>query len=132
GVEASATPRRPPRTAPTAKIRNLASPRIGYPAPVSETNASDDGPNAHSQRVSWAELFFDLVFVFAVTQVASAAQSAGSAIAVGRALVLFIPFWWAWVGVSILYNGVELVTTMRHLKVFALGLGAFVMSIAVP
>jgi low temperature requirement protein LtrA len=99
---------------------------------VSETNASDDGPNAHSQRVSWAELFFDLVFVFAVTQVASAAQSAGSAIAVGRALVLFIPFWWAWVGVSILYNGVELVTTTRHLKVFALGLGAFVMSIAVP
>ena len=88
--------------------------------------------NPHGQRVSWAELFFDLIFVFAVTQVAAAAQNAGSAVAVGRALVLFVPFWWAWVGVSILYNGVELTSTRRHLKVFALGLGAFVMSIAVP
>lgn len=88
--------------------------------------------NLHGQRVSWAELFFDLVFVFAVTQVAAAAQNATSAVAVGRALVLFVPFWWAWVGVSILYNGVDLVTASRHLKVFALGLGAFIMSIAVP
>jgi low temperature requirement protein LtrA len=88
--------------------------------------------NPHGQRVSWAELFFDLVFVFAVTQVASAAQNAVSAVAVGRALVLFVPFWWAWVGVSILYNGVELTSTKRHLKVFALGLGAFIMSICVP
>jgi low temperature requirement protein LtrA len=88
--------------------------------------------NLHGQRVSWAELFFDLVFVFAVTQVAAAAQNATSAVAVGRALVLFVPFWWAWVGVSILYNGVELVSAGRHLKIFALGLGAFVMSITVP
>jgi low temperature requirement protein LtrA len=99
---------------------------------VSESDAADTGPNAHGQRVSWAELYFDLVFVFAVTQVASAAQNAGSAVAVGRALVLFIPFWWTWVAVCILYNGVELVSTRRHLKVFALGLGAFIMSIAVP
>lgn len=99
---------------------------------MSESDAADAGPNAHGQRVSWAELYFDLVFVFAVTQVASAAQNAGTAVAVGRELVLFIPFWWTWVGVSILYNGVELVSTRRHLKVFALALGAFVMSIAVP
>jgi low temperature requirement protein LtrA len=99
---------------------------------VSESDAADTGPNAHGQRVSWAELYFDLVFVFAVTQVASAAQNAGSAVAVGRALVLFIPFWWTWVADCILYNGVELVSTRRHLKVFALGLGAFIMSIAVP
>jgi low temperature requirement protein LtrA len=99
---------------------------------VSEPAASPGASIEHGQRVSWAELFFDLVFVFAVTQVASAAQNATSAVAVGRALLLFVPFWWAWVGVSILYNGVELTTTPRHLKVFALGLGAFVMSIAVP
>jgi low temperature requirement protein LtrA len=96
------------------------------------TSPGTGGANPHGQRVSWAELFFDLVFVFAVTQVAAAAQSAGSAVAVGRSLVLFIPFWWAWVGVSILYNGVELTTPRRYVKVFALGLGAFIMSIAVP
>lgn len=88
--------------------------------------------NLHGQRVSWAELFFDLVFVFAVTQVAAAAQNATSAVAVGRTLVLFVPFWWAWVGASILYNGAELTTASQHLKIFALGLGAFVMSITVP
>ncbi|MEI4878386.1 low temperature requirement protein A, partial [Klebsiella pneumoniae] len=58
--------------------------------------------------------------------------TARSATAVGRALVLFVPFWWAWVGVSILYNGIELTSARRHLKVFAIGLFAFVMSIAVP
>ncbi|MBS2965182.1 low temperature requirement protein A [Actinocrinis puniceicyclus] len=88
--------------------------------------------NPHGQRVSWAELFFDLIFVFAVTQVASAAQNAVSAVAVGRALVLFVPFWWAWVGVSILYNGVEPTSSRRHLKVFAPGFGAFIMCICVP
>lgn len=105
------------------------------PLTSSDPPTSDAAPavaNPHGQRVSWAELFFDLIFVFAVTQVASAAQNAASAVAVGRALVLFVPFWWAWVGVSILYNGVDLTSTKRHLKVFALGLGAFIMSISVP
>jgi low temperature requirement protein LtrA len=100
--------------------------------PLASAVLPANGANPHGQRVSWAELYFDLVFVFAVTQVAAAAQSAGSAVAVGRSLVLFVPFWWAWVGVSILYNGVEFTSTKRHLKVFALGLGAFIMSIAVP
>jgi low temperature requirement protein LtrA len=112
-------------------------------APTSETRPesgdnhrpeSGDGHStvSHGQRVSWAELYFDLVFVFAVTQVAAAAQTARSATAVGRSLVLFVPFWWAWVGVAILHNGVELVGTRRHLKVFAIGLFAFVMSVSVP
>jgi len=110
-------------------------------APPADTLAEPDGGppvggppvgGPHGQRVSWAELYFDLVFVFAVTQVASAAQTAQSAAAVGRALVLFVPLWWAWVGVSILYNGNELTATRRHLKVFAIGLFAFVMSVAVP
>lgn len=102
------------------------------PEPARAPNDAAPVAALHGQRVSWAELFFDLVFVFAVTQVAAAARDAAEAVAVGRALVLFVPFWWTWVGVSILYNGVELVTARRHLKVFALGLGAFVMSIAVP
>ncbi|HEV2347826.1 MAG TPA: low temperature requirement protein A [Actinocrinis sp.] len=113
----SISPPSPPTTTPTPP-----------PTPALPPNSTV----SHGQRVSWAELFFDLVFVFAVTQVAAAAQNSSSAVAVGRALVLFVPFWWAWVGVSILYNGVELVSARRHLKVFALGLGAFVMSIAVP
>ncbi|HEU5426945.1 MAG TPA: low temperature requirement protein A [Actinocrinis sp.] len=114
-------PTSPDSLAPTGRAASTTS-SVAPPAIV----------NPHGQRVSWAELFFDLVFVFAVTQVASAAQNGTSAVAVGRALVLFVPFWWAWVGVSILYNGVELTSTKRHLKVFALGLGAFIMSISVP
>jgi low temperature requirement protein LtrA len=117
-------------------IQPLTSPNPLAPSGRAASMTSSITPpaivNPHGQRVSWAELFFDLVFVFAVTQVASAAQNGTSAVAVGRALVLFVPFWWAWVGVSILYNGVELTSTKRHLKVFALGLGAFIMSISVP
>jgi low temperature requirement protein LtrA len=87
---------------------------------------------SHGQRVSWAETFFDLVFAFAVTQVAGLAQRAGDAVSVGRAVVLFVPLWWAWVGVSIVYNGIAMTSTKRHLKLFASGLLAFVMSIEAP
>jgi len=127
-------PRRAPRDL-VSYCATVSDARLHTDAPMGDARPElGDGLSAasHGQRVSWAELFFDLVFVFAVTQVAAAAQTARSATAVGRALVLFVPFWWAWVGVSILYNGVELVGARRHLKVFAIGLFAFVMSICVP
>lgn len=99
------------------------------PAPP---HAITDPAPEHGQRVTWAELFFDLVFAFAVTQVAAAAHAARGWAAVGRTLVLFIPFWWAWVGTVILINGLDLSSVRRHLMIFAIGFGAFVMCVCVP
>ena len=96
----------------------------------------DSGGAARSphavQRVTWAELFFDLVFVFAVTQVAHAVSVGSGWGDVGRSLLLFVPFWWAWVGTTILFNGLVISATRRHLLLFAVAGAAFVMAVAVP
>jgi low temperature requirement protein LtrA len=47
-------------------------------------------PPTH-KRVSWAELFFDLVFVFAITEVSALLTSDHSLAGAGRALVVFVP-----------------------------------------
>ena len=91
------------------------------------------GRSPHAvQRVTWAELYFDLVFVFAVTQVAHAIYVGSGWGDLWRSLLLFVPFWWAWVGTTILFNGMVISATKRHLLLLAIAGAAFVMSIAVP
>jgi low temperature requirement protein LtrA len=98
-----------------------------------EADSDGDGRSPHAvQRVTWAELFFDLVYVFAVTQVAHAVSISGGWQDVARSLLLFAPFWWSWVGTTILFNGLVISATRRHLLLFAIGGAAFVMCIAVP
>jgi low temperature requirement protein LtrA len=53
------------------------------------------------RRVSWLELFFDLVFVAAVAQVATPLAHEFSAAEVFRFALLFILIWWAWLGHTI-------------------------------
>ena len=48
------------------------------------------------QEVTFVELFFDLVFVFAVTQVTHLTATHLTAGGVGRSVVLFWLIWWAW------------------------------------
>ena len=49
-----------------------------------------------AQAVTFVELFFDLVFVFAVTQVTSLTASDLTAGGIARSLLLFWLIWWAW------------------------------------
>lgn len=51
---------------------------------------------AESQGATFVELFFDLVFVYAVTQLASVVLHDLSWAGVGRAALLFWLVWWAW------------------------------------
>jgi low temperature requirement protein LtrA len=52
----------------------------------------------HDRRVTWLELFFDLVFAAAVAQVASPLRADYSADGLLRFTILFILIWWAWTG----------------------------------
>ena len=100
---------------------------------TADDGGADHGRSPHAvQRVTWAELFFDLVFVFAVTQVAHAVSVGSGWADLGRSLLLFVPFWWAWVGCTILFNGLVISATKRHLLLLAIAGAAFVMCIAVP
>lgn len=50
------------------------------------------------RHASWLELFFDLVFVLAVSKVAAILVKDPSLDGFIKYLVLFIPVWWSWVG----------------------------------
>jgi len=50
----------------------------------------------HDQRVTWVELFFDLVFVFCVTQVVTLLHGHIDAKSAASALLVFWLVWWAW------------------------------------
>ena len=51
-----------------------------------------------SRKVTWLELFFDLVFVAAVAQVAAPLQTDYSLAGLIRFTPLFALTWWAWIG----------------------------------
>ena len=54
--------------------------------------------SASSRRVTWLELFFDLIFVAAVAQVDTPLSVNYSLAGVFRFLAFFVLIWWAWVG----------------------------------
>src|SRR3954463_3891537 len=53
---------------------------------------------ASGRRVTWLELFFDLVFAGAVAQVAAPLRDDYSAAGLLRFSILFVLIWWAWTG----------------------------------
>lgn len=50
------------------------------------------------RHATWLELFYDLVFVAAISQLATRLSSDYSPSGICRFAVLFIPVWWAWAG----------------------------------
>jgi low temperature requirement protein LtrA len=59
------------------------------------------------QRVSPLELFFDLVFVFAFTQVTTVLSNNSTWSGLGHALLLLGALWWAWAAYAWLTNAVD-------------------------
>jgi low temperature requirement protein LtrA len=84
------------------------------------------------KRVTWAELFFDLVFVFAVTEVSSLLHDHHGASWILRALIVFVPLYWSWVGTSVLANTQDLTSAASRIGIFAVGLCGLFMALAVP
>jgi low temperature requirement protein LtrA len=84
------------------------------------------------KRVSWAELFFDLVFVVAVTQISGVLERDHHWGALLRALVLFVPIYWLWVGTSIQTNLQDTSRPLLRIRIFAIALAAIFMALALP
>src|SRR2546421_1675920 len=89
-------------------------------------------PEESEKRVTWAELFFDLVFVFAITQVSALLHHDPSWAGAGRALIVFVPVWWAWVGTTVHANRHNVDNPRDILGIFPLGLGSLGLALAVP
>src|SRR5436190_5089656 len=88
-------------------------------------------PNQHS-RVTYAELFFDLVFVFAVTQISHTLLGNFSPIGAVQVTLLFLAVWWVWVYTSWITNWLDPEKTPVRLLLFSLTLGGLVLSTSIP
>jgi len=56
------------------------------------------------KRVSWVELYLDLIFVLAVGRLAHVMVAEPETSSVWVALGLFVILWWTWIGFAVLYN----------------------------
>ena len=61
----------------------------------------------HEHRVTPRELFFDLVFVFAFTQVATLLADDPTFAGIGRGVLVLAALWWAWTAYAWLMNTVD-------------------------
>ena len=59
-----------------------------------------DGHHQDQRRTSWLELFFDLVFVGAVGQLAGVLQYHPTLGMLARFAMVFTPIWWLWIQLS--------------------------------
>jgi low temperature requirement protein LtrA len=88
-------------------------------------------PNQHS-RVTYAELLFDLVFVFAVTQISHALLANFTLLGAGQTTLLLLSVWWVWVYTSWITNWLNPETTPVRVLLFLLMLGGLVLSTSIP
>ena len=83
-------------------------------------------------RVTPLELFFDLVFVFALTQVTATMADDPTWAGLGRGMLVLAAVWWAWVGYAWLTNLVDPDSVRNRLVVFAAMAALLVVALAVP
>jgi low temperature requirement protein LtrA len=83
-------------------------------------------------RVSPLELFFDLVFVFAITQVTAFMADDPTFAGLGRGMLILALVWWSWSGYAWLTNAVDPEEgRARVVMFFAMG-AMLVLALAVP
>jgi low temperature requirement protein LtrA len=88
-------------------------------------------PNEHS-RVTNAELFFDLVFVFAVTQISHTLLGRFTPLGALQVTLLFLAVWWVWVYTTWITNWLDPELTPVRIVLFLLMLGGLVLAISIP
>jgi low temperature requirement protein LtrA len=85
-----------------------------------------------AQGATFVELFFDLVFVYAVTQVTGVLAHDLTWLGVVKALAIFWLVWWAWTQFTWSLNQADTEhASVRLITLFATGI-AFVMALTVP
>ena len=84
------------------------------------------------QRVTPLELFFDLVFVYAITQVTLLMSDDPTWHGIGRGLLVLAALWWAWTGYAWLTNTLEPEEGPVRAGMFAAMAAMLVAALAVP
>jgi len=89
--------------------------------------------HAEEERTtSYIELFFDLVFVFAFTQVTALILEDTSVEGFVRAALVLAMVWWAWSAYAWMTNAIDIENTVTRLIMFAAMAAGFFMALSVP
>jgi low temperature requirement protein LtrA len=83
-------------------------------------------------RVTNAELFFDLVFVYAVTQLSHMLLGRFTALGAVQVTLLFLAVWWVWVYTTWVTNWLDPEQTPVRILLFLMMLGGLVLSTSIP
>jgi low temperature requirement protein LtrA len=86
----------------------------------------------HEQRVTPLELFFDLVFVFAITQVTSLLAADPTWAGVLHGMLVLTALWWAWAAYAWLTNTVDSDEGVVRIAMLGAMAAMLVVSLAVP
>ena len=83
-------------------------------------------------RVTFVELFFDLVFVFAVTQLSHGLLEHLTPLGAMQAAILLLAVWWTWIDTAWITNWLDPEKPAVRLMLFALMLAGLVLSASIP
>jgi low temperature requirement protein LtrA len=84
------------------------------------------------QRATTLELFYDLVFVFAITQISHLLLEHLSWEGVGQSLVALLAVWWSWNYTTWVTNELDPESIVVRLVLIGLMLASLLMAIAIP
>jgi low temperature requirement protein LtrA len=86
----------------------------------------------HDQRVTFVELFFDLVFVFCVTQVVTLLHGHVDVKSAGAAVLVFWLVWWAWTQFTWALNAANTDHPRVQFMTLAATAVAFFLAVGIP
>lgn len=88
-------------------------------------------PHQH-HRVTYVELFFDLVFVFAITQISHTLLAHFTPLGVLQTTILFLAVWWVWIYTSWITNWLDPERTPIRVMLFVLMILGLLLSTSIP
>src|SRR5262245_17286056 len=91
----------------------------------------DRAADGHT-RVTFVELFFDLVFVFAVTQLSHLLLQALTPANAFQTMLLVLAVWWVWIYTAWVTNWLDPDNTAVRLLLFMLMLAGLILASAIP
>jgi low temperature requirement protein LtrA len=110
------------------------TPQVGYNFLVMVKIAEIFGVRAihETHRVTTFELFFDLVFVFAVTQVTAFMVNEHGAVGLGQGLLILALLWWAWCAFAWLGQQAQADMGVVRIAMTVAMVAVFIVALAIP
>src|SRR4051794_40870119 len=128
--------------APCSASSSAVARPMPWPAPVTMATLSSSSPigcdlmavrrGDGDERVTELELFFDLVFVFAITEVTALMAHNADWAALGQGMLVLAALWFAWAAFAWLTNIIDPDEGSARAVMFGTMAGLLVCSLAVP